>query len=65
MLWGENSTIQLTVTNLLGEIKIQILVPENRNQFTYSLNLSHLTSGVYFIELFDKNQSSKWRVIKK
>ena len=65
MLWGGNSTIQLTVTNLLGEIKIQILVPENRNQFTYSLNLSHLTSGVYFIELFDKNQSSKLKVIKK
>jgi len=46
---GENSTIQLTVTNLLGEIKIQILVPENQNQFIYPLNLSHLASGVYFI----------------
>ena len=65
MLWGGNSTIQFTVTNLLGEIKIRTEIPENRNQFTYSLNLSHLTSGVYFIELFDKNQSSKWRVIKK
>ena len=65
MLWGGNSTIQLTVTNLLGEIKIRTEIPENLNQSSYTLNLSQLPSGVYFIELFDKNQSSKLKVIKK
>ena len=65
LLWGENSTTQINVTNLLGEIKIQTLIPENLNQSSYTLNLSHLVSGVYVIELYDKNQSSKMKVIKK
>ena len=59
---GLESNANITVFDLSGKVMMQKNATHN-NQETSSLNVSHLKSGVYFIQI--ENNNSRMKFIKE
>ena len=58
---AKNEIKQLSVVNMLGQT-VKTVTPNNRD---YQLDLSNLTSGIYFVKAIVNNTEGTFRIVKK
>lgn len=58
---AKNEIKKLSVVNMLGQI-VKTVTPNNRD---YELDLSNLTSGIYFVKASVNNTEGTFRIVKK
>ena len=58
---AKNEIKQLSIINMLGQT-VRTVTPNSRN---YKLNLSDLTTGIYFVKASVNNTEGTFRIVKK
>ncbi|MDX1603370.1 MAG: T9SS type A sorting domain-containing protein, partial [Salinimicrobium sediminis] len=57
------SPLWLTVHDMLGQKLVENLIRKNFNSYTYSLDMSHVATGVYLVRIGTRDEGRVARII--